>query len=137
MPVAASLANEGCIGCGQANPIGLHLQFEPHPDGGVQASFTPKPEHQGWDGIMHGGMVTLLLDEAMAWAAAEKTSPYYTARAEIKYRRPVFIGQPLLLRGWIVRDRGLRLETRAEVHSSEGQLLAEGTALFIRAGQPG
>ncbi|MBV8084502.1 MAG: PaaI family thioesterase [Chloroflexi bacterium] len=133
MPIVAPLANQGCFGCGPSNPIGLHLHFEHHANGGVQARFTPGLEHQGWDGVMHGGLVTVLLDEAMAWAAAEKTRMYYTGRLEVRYRRPVTTGADVLVRGWITRDRGRSLETRAEIHSAEGETLAEGTALFLAA----
>jgi len=133
VPLAAPLANQGCFGCGPGNPIGLHLAFEAHEDGGVQASFTPGEEHQGWDGVMHGGLVTVLLDEAMAWAASASTTMYFTGRLEVRYRQPVRTGTPLTVRGWITRNRGRTLETRAEVQSLDGAVLAEGTALFMRA----
>jgi acyl-coenzyme A thioesterase PaaI-like protein len=136
VPIVAPLANEGCFGCGPANPIGLHMHFERHEDGGVQARFSPGIEHQGWDGVMHGGLVTVLLDEAMAWAAAEQTRMYYTGRLEVRYRRPVPTGAALLVRGWITRDRGRSLETRGEIQSEEGQTLAEATALFLAAPTP-
>jgi acyl-coenzyme A thioesterase PaaI-like protein len=136
VPIVAPLANQGCFGCGPANPIGLHLQFEEHPDGGVQAQFTPELDHQGWDGVMHGGLVTLLLDEAMAWAAAASTTIYYTGRLEVRYRQPVRTGAPLVIRGWLTRNRGRTLETRAEVQSDQGETLAEGSALYLRAHQP-
>lgn len=139
MPLIAPLANDGCFGCGAANGGGLHLCFERHPDGGVEAAFRPAVEHQGWHGVMHGGLVSVLLDEAMAWAAAEKTAMYYTARMEVKYRQPVRTGLALRIRGWIVRDRARLLETRAEVQDESGGTLAEATALFVRdpASRPG
>lgn len=99
----------------------------------MQASFTPGEEHQGWDGVMHGGLVTVLLDEAMAWAASASTTMYFTGRLEVRYRQPVRTGTPLTVRGWITRNRGRTLETRAEVQSLDGAVLAEGTALFMRA----
>jgi acyl-coenzyme A thioesterase PaaI-like protein len=133
VPIIAPLANQGCFGCGPQNPIGLHLDFDQHPDGGVHASFLPGVEHQGWDGVMHGGLVTVLLDEAMAWAAGASTTIYYTGRLEVRYRQPVRTGAPLSIRGWVTRNRGRTLETRAEVQSADGGVLAEATALFMRA----
>ncbi|HEU0169400.1 MAG TPA: PaaI family thioesterase [Chloroflexota bacterium] len=132
MPIAASLANEGCFGCGPGNPIGLHLHFERAADGGVVAAFEPRREHQGWDGVMHGGLVGVLLDEAMAWAAAEKTEMYYTGRLQIRYRQPVRTGAALQVRGWILKDRGRTLQTRAEIQDHLGATLAEAEALFLR-----
>ena len=136
MPIVAPLANEGCFGCGPSNPIGLHLHFEPAPEGGVAAEFRPAADHQGWDNVMHGGLVTTLLDEAMAWAAAASTTIYYTGRLEVRYRHPVRTGADLRVRGWITRDRGRTLQTRAEVRDMAGQTLAEADALFIRAAPP-
>ena len=133
MPLAAPLANQGCFGCGPANPIGMHLAFEEHSEGGVWASFEPKQEYQGWDGVMHGGLVTTLLDEAMAWAASASTVIYYTAKLEVRYRKPAPVDMPLIVRGWITRQRDSRLETRAELQSENGEILAEATALFVRA----
>jgi acyl-coenzyme A thioesterase PaaI-like protein len=135
VPIVAPLANQGCFGCGPANPIGLHLDFDHHVDGGVQASFTPCERHQGWDGVMHGGLVTVLLDEAMAWAASASANVYYTGKLEVRYRQPVRTGALLMVRGWVTRDRGRTLETRAEVRSGSGDVLAEATALFLRAPQ--
>jgi len=85
---------------------------------------------------MHGGLVTVLLDEAMAWAAFASTSAYYTGRLEVRYRQPVRTGASLVLRGWVTRNRGRTLETRAEVRSESGDVLAEATALFLRAPKP-
>ena len=53
-----------CFGCGQENPIGLRLS--PHVDGdAVVASFVPKDDHQGWPGIVHGGIIASLLYEVL------------------------------------------------------------------------
>ena len=134
--IDAPLANTICFGCGIENPIGLHLHFEPHPDGGVTAAFQPAAGHQGWDGIMHGGLICVLLDESIAWAAASKTSRYVTGKLEVHYRRPVHVDKPVRLRGWIEHDHGRTLSTRAEVLSPDGEVLAEGSAVFVRAPTP-
>ncbi|MHB8620326.1 MAG: PaaI family thioesterase [Chloroflexota bacterium] len=131
--IDAPLAVPGCFGCGSANTHGFKLVFEHHPEGGVQAAFVPESGHQGYDGMMHGGLVTVLLDEAMAWAAASKTRKYVTARLAVRYRRPVRVGQPVHLRGWLDRDRGRRLEMRAEVRSETDDLLAAAEAVFVQA----
>ena len=56
-----------CFGCGQNNPIGLKLTFKW--DGKTaKAEFTPNRFHQGWSGMIHGGIITSLLDEAMSYA---------------------------------------------------------------------
>jgi hypothetical protein len=53
-----------CFVCGARNPVGLKLDFRVV-DGRVETVFVPAPEHQGFAGIIHGGLVGLVLDEAM------------------------------------------------------------------------
>ena len=60
-------ADIGCMACGAANPIGLGLVFAEEGDA-VRAEFTPLAWHQGYDGLVHGGIIAMLLDEAMAQA---------------------------------------------------------------------
>jgi acyl-coenzyme A thioesterase PaaI-like protein len=52
-----------CFLCGTENPIGLHLRFYTDDEGRCIARFRPKPEHQGYPGQLHGGIISSLLDE--------------------------------------------------------------------------
>ncbi|HLE77975.1 MAG TPA: PaaI family thioesterase, partial [bacterium] len=54
-----------CFVCGRDNPIGLKLIFEPSGDG-VRAEFTPSDLHVGYDGLVHGGIISALVDDALA-----------------------------------------------------------------------
>ena len=81
-----------CFACGEENPVGLHLHFFWIPNG-VMAFFTPKPEHQSYNGRMHGGLITVLLDEIMGNYLFKKEGvPAYTARIDLRFRTPVQIG---------------------------------------------
>lgn len=118
-----------CIGCGSHNPIGLHLQF--HWEGDViVTTWTPAPEHQGWAGHAHGGMLTLVLDETMAHAV--NRSGYLTPTAEmtVRFRHPALIEEPLRITA--TRPEGTRLLTcRAEARDAGGRLIAEATGKFL------
>jgi acyl-coenzyme A thioesterase PaaI-like protein len=48
--------------CGVDNPIGLHLSSYTDDEGRCIARFRPKPEHQGYPGHLHGGIISTLLD---------------------------------------------------------------------------
>jgi acyl-coenzyme A thioesterase PaaI-like protein len=52
-----------CFVCGIENPIGLKLRFYTDDEGRCIARFRPKPEHQGYPGQLHGGIISALLDE--------------------------------------------------------------------------
>jgi hypothetical protein len=62
------LYQQYCFACGRQNPIGLQMQFRRDGDDGVHCEYTPRPEGQGFPGVVHGGVLVSLMDEAMAWA---------------------------------------------------------------------
>ena len=61
--------NGRCFGCGPANPRGLRIRSHLDPDGTVVASWTPRPEHEAWDGIVNGGILGALIDCHSNWTA--------------------------------------------------------------------
>lgn len=122
----------GCFGCGRLNQHGLRLRFVREGDG-VRAAFTPRPEDEGYGGVVHGGIVATLLDEAMAWACYARDAWVVTATIQVRFRRPVAVGVPLHARGHVVRDRGRLLEATGELRRAvDNLLLAEATATFAR-----
>ena len=90
-------ANE-CFVCGPDNPIGLHLVFRLE-DGACVSEFTPGPNHVGYPGVVHGGMIYSALDDVMANWLYLRGARAYTARCEIRYREPAAPGERLLLAG--------------------------------------
>ena len=116
-----------CFGCGQDNPIGLKLSFQW--DGKTaRAEFTPTEPYQGWPGLVHGGIITCLLDEAMGWAVLFEGMNCVTAEIEVKLRRPAAIDQPLVITAHLTRKTRKLVETRAAVALKDGTLVAEGKA---------
>ena len=119
--------NQMCFVCGRDNPIGLKLTFHEE-DNKYVSQFTAGSEHQGYDGIVHGGIVSTLLDEIMARYIYAKGLHAVTARLEVRYRHPTPIGQPLTLVGWIVRERGKLYELAGEIRLADGTVTADGKA---------
>ncbi len=120
-----------CFACGKANPIGLKLQIHPHPEGGAVAEFTAAPEYQGYEGVLHGGIVATLVDEVMVWASFFQGFPVVTGTLTVKYRKPVPVGEPLEVRGWLVDTDRRRVRARAEIRH-RGQVLITAESLLIR-----
>ncbi len=121
-----------CFVCGRENPIGLHMQFYADDSGSVLAEYIPRDEHQGYPGVMHGGLVTSLLDELIGRTAIANDIWCMTAKLEIRFRRPVPIGVPLKLKGTITRQRGRLLEGHGEIRLGDGSLVAEATGTYMR-----
>ena len=120
-----------CFGCGSRNPYGLHLAFEP--DGHqVRTNFTPQPEHEGFPGVLHGGIIFTLMDEAMGWATYAQGIMAFSAKIETRFRKTIPTDSPLQVLGELVKDRGRFLQMRAEIRSQGGELLADAEGVFVR-----
>ena len=120
--------NEGfCFGCGQNNPIGLKLNFTREGDV-IRAEFTPDKAHQGWPGLLHGGILGCLLDEAMSNVAYATGNTCLTASINIRLRQPVKVEVPLVITAWITRQRKKLIETAGQVCLKDGTVIAESTA---------
>ena len=124
-----------CFVCGDANPAGLKVRFRLE-DEVCRAEFLPDHRHQGYDGVMHGGLLFALLDDVMANWLWLQGYQCFTARADIRYRAPVPLGERLALEGRLLRHRGRLYEMQGLVLNAEsGAVLTEATGRFMtRAG---
>ena len=119
-----------CFGCGPLNPMGLGLQFRVE-GGRVSATFTAKPEHQGFPGQVHGGIIASVLDEAMGWAMYASGTWAVTGKIDVRYREPLALGGTALVEAHVARRRSGAMEIRGELRTPRGLLLAESTAIFM------
>jgi acyl-coenzyme A thioesterase PaaI-like protein len=101
-----------CFVCGIDNPIGLHLSFYTDEEGRCIARFRPKPEHQGYPGHLHGGIISTLLDETMGRVLIHRDVWAMTGRLEIKFSKPVPLDQELTIVGELTRSRSRAYEAR-------------------------
>jgi len=116
-----------CFACGQNNPIGLKLSFEW--DGKTaRTEFTPTEFHQGWSGIVHGGIIQCLLDEAMGYATRFEGLDCLTAEIHARLARPALISEPLIITSSVIKKTRRLIKTKAVISLKDGTLVAEGTA---------
>ncbi|HEU4751580.1 MAG TPA: PaaI family thioesterase, partial [Armatimonadota bacterium] len=123
-----------CFVCGPENPEGLKATFE-CAGGRATGRYLPRPEHQGYAGISHGGILAALLDEAMVYAAVTLGHWVATAEMTVRYARPAPTGAPLEIRAEVTRHQRRLVECRAEVFSEAGELLASATGKLLQ-GRP-
>jgi uncharacterized protein (TIGR00369 family) len=123
---------QGCYVCGTDNVAGLRIAFREGPGGGSRAEYVARPEHAGWPGIIHGGLLFTLMDEAVAWACRLAGVRCVTARAEARFRAPVRVGMRLVITGRVTRatTRALRAEAEIRNGSDTGDLVAELEAMM-------
>ncbi|MFC1962817.1 beta-phosphoglucomutase family hydrolase [Chloroflexota bacterium] len=121
-----------CFACGKDNPSGLKLSFSW--DGAMaEADFTPGELHQGWPGIMHGGLVCCLLDEAMAYVVYFHGFKGLTAKTQVRLHAPLPMGEPLHITGRVTRKTRKLFETTAQVTRRDGSVGAESKATIFLA----
>lgn len=118
-----------CFVCGEKNPFGLHL--EPvGKNGKGTILWNPEKRHQGYSGVVHGGLISTLLDEAMAYAAISVAGFCATADISVKFRKPVRIGETVKVEAELVERRGPVLRLKATVFQ-DGEEKARAFATFI------
>lgn len=126
-----------CFACGEDNPISLGLDFQFIDNNQVTASFIPVEEHQGYDGIMHGGLISTLLDEAMSKVIYMKGIKAVTAELTVRFKKKVEIGNRLKVLGMITKRHGKLIFTRAFLEDDDSKdnddnLYARAEGKFIR-----
>ena len=119
-----------CFACGQNNPIGLKLKFV-EIAGRYVAKCVMDKNYQSFNGVLHGGIITTLLDEAMGGYLFHLKQPAYTGKLEVRYRRPTPTGEQLTVSGWIAGHKRNVVEMRSEIALSDGTITAEATAKMV------
>jgi acyl-coenzyme A thioesterase PaaI-like protein len=95
------------------------------------AEWIPEPELEGFQGIVHGGIVSTVLDEAMSKAVAESGVKALTAELRVRFRQQVASGRMICVRGWIDSQSKRMTKTEAVLSSSDGTELAHAWATFL------
>ena len=125
VPIPAS--HHFCLVCGNKHSLGLRFKTS---EGGVTASVQLKPEWQGYEGIMHGGMIATLLDAAMTHCLFGHQIEAMTAALQVRYLAPVRCTGRIDVTAQIIGRRKLVYELSAEL-SVAGEVKARADAKFM------
>jgi uncharacterized protein (TIGR00369 family) len=123
-----------CFLCGLENPIGLKLAFYDDEENRVTAHFVPQTEHQGYPGVMHGGLACALLDETIGRTLVRDDIWAMTVELNVRFIKPVPLGQALTVVGEMVRLRSRTMEGRGEIRLEDGSVAVTAEAKYIRLG---
>ncbi len=119
-----------CFVCGDENPIGLRVRFRAR-DKYVEADFVPQPHHCGYEGIVHGGIVTALMDEGMGWTGWLSFGRYFlTVELNIRFKRPVRAKTKYKFTAELVRKIGQIYVARGKLIAPNGDVVAEGEGKY-------
>jgi uncharacterized protein (TIGR00369 family) len=124
--------NDRCFVCGKKNPLGLGVDFEIDArERSIRAKFTPLPDHQGYEGIVHGGILSALLDEAMAKLAFSLGLQIVTAEMTVKFKIPAKPGDELYISGRLLDESKRLISAEAKIEKG-ATTIAEASGKLLR-----
>ncbi len=129
--------NDNCFVCGMKNPFGFQVKPEIIGDGAsVRIECTPAEHLQGWANILHGGILSTLLDEAITYVGIGTfDQPAVTAQLEVRFRNPAPTAVKLFVSAERTKVSKRLVEAKAEVTLSDGTLIATGAGKVVPVGE--
>lgn len=108
-----------CFVCGPDNPRGLKIKVKYIPeDMAAETELALPREYQGWAEVIHGGILSTLLDEMMAHAVWHFAGPGVTLSMEVRFYHPLKPGEAVRVRGVLTSGNGRRRSAEAEMTRS-------------------
>lgn len=125
-------AYQRCFACGAQNPIGLHLVFS-EVDGMIVTEYTPGPEVAGFPGVVHGGILATLLDEALNRTAVREQRWLMTGKLDIRYRQAAPVGRRLRITARTLSSRKRMVQAAGEIRLADEPetVIAEAEGVFL------
>ena len=123
-----------CVVCSSSNERGLGIEFNTLEDGSVEAVFECDKTYEGYKDLLHGGIISALLDGAMTNCMFAQGSRALTAELNVRFHQPVAIGSPAKVRAWIKKDLFPLFLVEAEVSQNQ-QVKASATGKFMESDQ--
>ena len=121
-----------CFGCGGANNGGMKLTFEQdNVNRRIVGRFVLGETYQGGAGFAHGGIIAVLLDEAMGKVCRFRDVRAVTAELTVDYVKPVSVEKEILIEGYEVDQKGRNLFMVGEIRDVSGEVLARGRGRFV------
>jgi uncharacterized protein (TIGR00369 family) len=118
--------NGMCFACGRNNDKGLHLGFSLNrQEKIVETTFVPLDVHQGWQGVVHGGIIATLMDEAMAKLVQLLGFHALTASLDVRFKEVARTGDPLQVKAEAVKLSKKIIYARAVISRGDGDIVAE------------
>lgn len=119
-----------CFVCGKQNPVGIKAEFK-YGEGKSSAELILPKEYQGWSGIIHGGIISALLDEACVYAGNSLGYNTVTAELKIRFKKPARPEEKIFVEARANHVKSKLISAVAKVKDSRGSLIAEAEGKLI------
>src|SRR5262252_8974858 len=97
----------------------------------IVGRFVLGERYQGGGGFAHGGIIALLLDEAMGKVCRFREVRAVTAELTVEYLKPVSVEKEIFVEGREVEQNGRNLFLAGEIRNENGELLARSKGRFV------
>jgi len=122
-----------CFACGTRNPDGLHLEFA-FEDGEVTTSIAFPKKYQGYRNVVHGGLISTVLDEAMVTLLNKMGLLAVTAELKVRFLRPARVGETIRVTASLLERRGRHSRVTARAVGADGSEIAHGESRCVSFG---
>lgn len=124
---------QGCLVCGRSNPHGLKLDLQVDESTGiVHTTFSPNEHHIGFEGVVHGGLIATVVDEAMVWAATWAGRRFcLCGEMTIRFREPARVRETLRVEASVDVKRSKLITTSSRVVNAAGKLVAQASGKYV------
>ena len=114
-----------CFACGPENSYGLRMCFESN-GGQIRSKVSMEKAFRGWSNLIHGGILSTMLDETMSWTVINFTRKFMLTRSmTVTFKKPVRVGGVITVTGYIKEQSSERnVLVVAEIHDEDGDLCA-------------
>jgi len=131
--------SRGCFLCGLENDVSLKMRwYEDHQAKKIRSTVTVPDHFNGYPGVVHGGIVSAILDETSGRAVmleSGKDALMVALKLEVTFRRPTPTNTPLTVVGWVIKQSSSRAQVAGEIRLPDGTLTAECKAVVVRPPQ--
>lgn len=123
--------NQYCFVCGRDNPLGFKANIEVNREQlSAQCTLAVPAEYQGWQGMVHGGVISALLDEVSVYAGMTVAEPVVTGELKTRFRKPVPVEYEVTVSAQVVKQDRRTILVEAQL-TMQGELLASAEAKIV------
>jgi len=132
-PPIIAIDDNYCFVCGRDNPRGLKIKVDYFPeDMATETELALPKEYQGWADVIHGGLLSTLLDEMMAQAVWRFAGPGLTLSMEVRFHASLKPDEAIRVRGVLTTPNGNRRTAEAEItRISDNRKIASAKSRFL------
>jgi len=132
-PLSTPVSDNYCFVCGQDNPKGFKIKVRYlEEETAAETELSLAKEFQGWADVIHGGILSTMLDELMAQAVWHFAGPGVTLSMEVRFHAPLKPDERILVRGVLHTQNGSRRLAEGEIiRLSDNVRIASGKSRFL------